>query len=103
MLADRSISRVTTGFPAGGGIGSDQVGFRRIQKSAASPAAAKVVTIIQERMEIAGGRRKACHPSMTAEISANATHRDEEINGSNTIVPSIVVFHVRNHFSAPSS
>ena len=97
MLADASTSTVNCGGPAGGAIGSIQVGFSSTPSTSASPTPPNVRIVAHRRRGTIAGRRQPYQPKNNAPAIARASHSAGGISGSKLRV---VIDHVRKNFSA---
>ena len=82
MLADRSTQTVKSGFPAGGGIRSNHVGFNRTSNGSVTAIAIRPITIGRRRPGSRPRAATAYHPSSVAAASANGTQRASGTYGS---------------------
>src|ERR1043165_4879450 len=85
MLADSSSKIVSSGFPAGGGIGRTHVGFSSTTSAATIPHPIKAIAPITLVREIPPGRRRAYQIQSAAPPSASANHSEDGISGSKLI------------------
>jgi len=82
MLAESSTSMVSRGLPAGGGMRSFQVGFKRIPIGSAIPTAISPLIPAHFKRRIPTGRRQAYQLSSPIAATTSVSQTDREIRGS---------------------